>query len=77
MTIEEAEKIIKTTKSQYLKRDIEKFIKRQKKNVHQKNKRPERRYSNNSKVFLLKNDKWRCTGGTDRKAKDRNKSKNV
>lgn len=31
MTIEEAKKIIKTTKSTCLKRDMEKFIRRQKK----------------------------------------------
>nr|DAF72764.1 MAG TPA: hypothetical protein [Caudoviricetes sp.] len=37
MTIEEAQKIIKTTNSPYLKRDMEKFIRRQKKNAPRTN----------------------------------------
>lgn len=42
MTIEEAKRIIKTTQSPYLKRDMEKFIRRQKKNAPRKNRGAER-----------------------------------
>lgn len=37
MTIEEAQIIIKTTNSPYLKRDMEKFIRRKKKNAPRTN----------------------------------------
>lgn len=45
MTIEEAQRIIDKTHSPYLKRDMEKFIKRQKKKegVYGKNRTPEKR----------------------------------
>ena len=36
MTIEEAKEIIRKTKSQYLKRDMEKFIKRTQKKLKEK-----------------------------------------
>lgn len=43
MTIEEAEKIIKNTNSPYLKRDLSRFIKRQKKKERKESGRKKQR----------------------------------